>query len=175
MLLNEEQLKGVRDQFPGRIVPVLMVRNPAKRFLSAYKLRHFYMRPAGQPMPDNDTLLSNLNLLLDQHEEDGWFKAQLRFNQYSEAQQRLKSVFGDDTITLSLDRLIQNPEYAFQILEERINLEINRERGIELLQQKINETDIKMSLDAEAIEKLNTYFAKSTEEAEQLCEHSLNL
>lgn len=173
MLLNEEQLKGVRDQFPGRIVPVLMVRNPAKRFLSAYKLRHFYMRPAGQPMPDNDTLLSNLNLLLDQHEEDGWFKAQLRFNQYREAQQRLEAVFGNDAVVLSLDTLTQQPEQAFQILEELIGLGLDRTAAITCLQQKVNETDIQFTLDEATQASLAHCFRDSLADAEDLCGNSL--
>jgi hypothetical protein len=174
MLLNEKQLQGIHEQFPGRVVPVLMVRNPAKRFLSAYKLRHFYLRPAGQPMPDNNTLLSNLNLLLDQWEADGWVKAQLRFNQYREAQQRLEAVFGNDTVTLSLDTLIQQPEHAFQILEERIGLRLDRPSAEACLKQKVNETDIQLTLDASTINKVDNLFKESLIAAEDVCSHKLN-
>ena len=175
MLLSEEQLQGVHDQFAGRVVPVLMVRNPAKRFLSAYKLRHFYMRPADQPMPENDALLSNLNLLLDQGEEDGWVRAQLRFNQYREAQQRLQAVFGDRALVLSLDTLTQQPEKAFQALEDRTGLVVDRPLAETCLQQKVNETDIKVSLDPDTTEKMKTFFAGALEDAEQLCGEHLKL
>ena len=174
MLLNEEQLQGIHEQFPGRVVPVLMVRNPAKRFLSAYKLRHFYLRPSGQPMPENDALLSNLNLLLDQWEADGWVKAQLRFNQYREAQQRLQAVFGDRVLMLSLDTLIQQPEQAFQILEERIGLKLDRPSAEACLQQKVNETDIQLTLDASTINKVDNLFKESLIAAEDICSQKLN-
>ena len=175
MLLNEEQLQGIHEQFPGRVVPVLMVRNPAKRFLSAYKLRHFYLRPSGQPMPDNDALLSNLNLLLDQWEADGWVKAQLRFNQYREAQQRLQAVFGDRVLVLSLDTLTQQPEMALKAIEERTGLDVDRQLAESCLRQKVNETDIKLSLDPSTTDKVKTLFANALMEAEQLCGEKLEL
>ena len=175
MLLREEQLQGVRDQFAGHVVPVLMVRNPAKRFLSAYKLRHFYMRPADQPMPGNDALLSDLNLLLDQGEEDGWVRAQLRFNQYRDATQRLQAVFGDRVLVLSLDTLTQQPEKAFQALEERTGLVVDRPLASACLQQKVNETDIKLSLDSSTAERMQTFFAGALKDAEQLCGERLKL
>ena len=175
MLLSEEQLRDVQKQVTGRVVPVLMVRNPAKRFLSAFKLRHFYMRPAGQAMPDNATLLSNLNLLLDQHEEDGWVKAQLRFNQYREAQQRLEAVFGNDAVVLSLDTLTQQPEQAFQILEERMGLELDRAAAETCLQEKVNETDIQLALDEATQSMLAHRFKGSLDDAEDLCGQSLKI
>ncbi len=175
MLLSEEQLRDVQKQVTGRVVPVLMVRNPAKRFLSAFKLRHFYMRPAGQLMPDNATLLSNLNLLLDQHEEDGWVKAQLRFNQYREAQQRLQAVFGDRVLVLSLDTLAQQPEMALQALEERTGLAVDRPLAEACLQQKVNETDIRLELDSSTQSALQTFFADSLKDAQALCGQQLKL
>ena len=175
MLLSKEQLRDVQKQVTGRVVPVLMVRNPAKRFLSAFKLRHFYMRPAGQAMPDNATLLSNLNLLLDQWEEDGWVKAQLRFNQYREAQQRLQAVFGDSVVVLSLDTLAQQPEMALQALEERTGLAVDRPLAEACLQQKVNETDIRLELDSSTQSALQTFFADSLKDAQALCEQQLKL
>ena len=175
MLLSEQQLRDVQKQVTGRVVPVLMVRNPAKRFLSAFKLRHFYMRPAGQLMPDNATLLSNLNLLLDQWEEDGWVKAQLRFNQYREAQQRLQAVFGDSVVVLSLDTLAQQPEMALQALEERTGLAVDRPLAEACLQQKVNETDIRLELDSSTQSALQTFFADSLKDAQALCGQQLKL
>jgi len=175
MLLNEEQLQGLRDQFAGDVVPVLMVRNPSKRFLSAYKLRHFYMRPDGQPMPENDALLKDLNLLLDRGETDGWVRAQLRFNQYREAQQRLQAVFGDRLLVLSLDTLTKQPAKAFRALEDRTGLVVDRPLAETCLQQKVNETDIKLSLDPSTTEKMKSFFAGALEDAEQLCGEHLKL
>ena len=175
MLLNEEQLQGVHGQVTGQVVPVLMVRNPAKRFLSAYKLRHFYMRPADQPMPENDALLGNLNLLLDQGEDDGWVRAQLRFNQYREAAQRLKTIFGDRVLVLSLDTLTQQPEKAFQAFEEQTGLTVDRPLAESCLQQKVNETDVKLSLDSATAERMKTFFAGALKDAEELCGQHLKL
>lgn len=175
MLLNEAQLQQVADQFHGQVVPVLMVRNPAKRFVSAFKLRHFYLRPPGQPMPDNASLLSNLRLLLEQHEQDGWVKAQLRFNQYREAQQRLAAVFGDRVVVLSLDTLTQQPEKAFQAVEDRTGLTVDRSLAESCLQQKVNETDVRLCLDSATEETLKTFFADTLRDAEQLCGEHLKL
>ena len=175
MLLNEAQLQQVADQFNGQVVPVLMVRNPAKRFVSAFKLRHFYLRPPGQPMPDNASLLSNLRLLLEQSEQDGWVKAQLRFNQYRAAQQRLTAVFGDRVVVLSLDTLTQQPERAFQALEERMGLAVDRPLAEACLQQKVNETDIKLTLDETTQSMLAQRFKGSSDDAEDLCGQSLKI
>ena len=175
MLLNEEQLQGIYDLFKGHVVPVLMVRNPAKRFLSAFKLRHFYMRPKGEPIPDNNTLLSNLNLLLDQHEQDGWVRAQLRFNQYREAQQRLRLVFGDSCLVMSLDTLTQQPEQAFKALEQRTGLALDRPSAETCLHKKVNETNIKLTLDKQTKNSLERFFAESLKDAEDLCGTTLKI
>lgn len=175
MLLSEVQLQQIFDMFNGRVIPILIVRNPAKRFLSAFKLRHFYMRPAGQPVPNNDELLSNLNLLLDQYEKDGWVKAQLLFNQYREAQQRLQAVFGDQVLVFSLDRLILNPYTIFRDFSERTGLDVDHQLAEQCLKKKVNETDIKLSLDLPTIKKLRLFFSDSLADAEELCGEELHL
>ena len=175
MLLNEEQLRGISNQFTGRVLPILMIRNPAKRFLSAFKLRHFYMRPDDKPVPDNETLQRNLNFLLERGEEDRWVNTQLQFNQYREAHQRLEAVFGDDVIVLSLDTLTQQPEHTFKILEQQIGLELDRKSAETCLKYKANETDIQLELDQATNENLQTFFSNALKDAEELCAGKLKL
>ena len=175
MLLSESQLQQISDLFHGRVVPCLMVRNPAKRFVSAFKLRHFYMRPADQAMPDNTSLLNNLRLLLEQAEEDGWVKAQLRFNQYRDALNRMRAVFGERVLVLSLDALTQQPESAFKALEERTGLTLDRNLATACLQQKVNETDIKLTLDETTTSLLHNVFSDSLNDAQDLCGEELKI
>jgi len=175
MLLSEAQLRDMQKQLKGRVVPILMARNPMKRFISAFKLRHFYMRPSGQEAISNGELVSDLNTLLDHRHEDGWMKAQLRFNMYSSAQQRLQAVFGDASFTLSLDALLQNPEQALQAISERTGLEVDMAAAEACMQQKVNETDIQLNLDETTQDRLNEVFSESIREAEDLCGNQLRI
>ena len=165
MLLSKEQLKDIYRLFDGRVVPILMVRNPAKRFVSAFKLRHAYMRPKDQPAPDNYILLKDLNLLLNRHKEDGWVKAQLR----------LTSVFGRNCLILSLDTLVSRPKDAFKVLEDCTGLDLDYDRAISCLREKVNETDINLCIDEPTSKLLNNFFAESIRDAEDLCGHTLKI
>ena len=173
MLMNSDQLVYLRDQLGPKIYCVMVIRNPLKRFLSAFKLRHAYMKPAGEEPPSNECLLEDLKLNLVNN--DGWLRCQMRFNQYAEAIDRFRNVFGENFLFFSLDEVVSNVQGVIGSVSMSTGLNFDIDLAKRVVSKKINETGVNLSLDDDTLGLCSDFFGPSIQAANSLVDHPLKL
>ena len=173
MLMNKDQLVYLRDQLGPGICCVMVIRNPLKRFISAFKLRHAYMRPAGEVTQSNEVLLEDLksNLI----NKDGWLSCQVRFNEYTEAIDRFRSVFRENFLFFSLDEIVSNVEDVVGRVSMSTGLDFDLNIAKQVVSKKINETGVDLSLDDETLDLCSEFFETSIQAANALVDHPLKI
>lgn len=175
MLMNEDQVLNVRNVIRAdRIVVVLMVRNPARRYLSAFKLRLVYMQN-----PDslrNQKPTDWLNQFKQQLRSDnGWNQCQNRYNYYQETASLWRKHFGDDFILLSIDQLVHSTQQTLEIISKRTGVYYQRETIQGLMKEKVNDTGVSFPLDDEALELCEERFGTASQQLDDLMGHKLTL
>lgn len=148
MLMSPSQLTTLKNTLKGRVCAILLARNPLRRFLSAFKLRHTYLRPPGEPLPGNQELLEDLKTIL--RNRDGWLACQIRYNAYADAIHTYTDILGRDFMFFSLDDLVLRTDSVLATIMKVTGLEISPVRAKQVLQSRINETGLDLHLDAEA-------------------------
>lgn len=171
MLLNSQQLEDARKRLNKDTLFILIIRNPLKRFLSAFKLRHAYMRPPSTPAPDNDELLKDLkhNLTSD----NAWMRCQDLFSDYQRAINTFSEQLGERFQFYSLDELTADPETVLERISNATGITFNSSRARILSRRKINETDVVLRLDDETTELCASRFAQSMRSAQAVIGHPL--
>ena len=173
MLMNREELRLAIDRLNARPCFVLIIRNPLKRFLSAFKLRHAYMRPLTKAPPGNDELLADLKDILSLR--DGWLDCQIRFNSYQESIHTFKTQEGCDFQYFSLDELVLRTDSVLGRLTRLTGIDFNANAACEAVTERVNQTDVKLKLDEEAQELCKVHFSTAVESAQELVDHPLQL
>ncbi len=173
MLMNTDQLLYLRDQLGSKICCVMVIRNPLKRFLSAFKLRHAYMKPAGEEPPSNESLLEDLKLNLVN--DNGWLRCQMRFNEYAETIDRFRNVFGDNFLFFSLDEVVSDVQRVIDSVSMSTGLIFDADIAKRVISKKINETGVDLTIDEETLGLCRDFFEASIRSANSLVDHSLKL
>ena len=173
MLLNGDQVAAVREQLGDNTFFVLVVRNPVKRFVSSFRLRHAYMRHADSALPSNDQLLKDFKDIF--RVQDGWFQTQVAFSDYCAAVNEFASAVGDNLICLSLDQLVSDTQSVLSRISCVTGISIDVERACQAVSSKANEINVPFELDIEANALCSSYFADLLNAAEDLVGHRLIL
>lgn len=173
MLMKPEDLSLAIDRLNTRACFVLILRNPLKRFLSAFKLRHAYMRPPGKAAPGNDELLTDLKNIL--RSPSGWLDCQVRFNNYQESIHTFESQAGDNFLYFSLDELVLRIDSVLRRLTSLTGIDFDDNAAHEAVSARINQTDIILEMDEEAQELCEMHFHSAVESAQELVKHPLML
>ena len=161
MLMNAEQVHSARDVIGAeRIVVVLMVRNPARRYLSAFKLGMAYMQdPAVVEAQDQSVLLERFKQSL--RSNDGWNHCQDLYSKYVETANLWANIFGDDFLLISLDELVGSTTTALLRIANRTDFQFDEHLVDDVMQAKVNDVGISFALDDEAQELCDRRFGKS--------------
>ena len=175
MLMNDEQIQQAQEVIAAdRIVVVLMVRHPARRYLSAFKLQQVYMRNSDEAVEhDQLALLEKFKLSL--RSEDGWNQCQDRYNHFAETVERWQSHFGDDFLALSIDLLVGDTNSALQRISERTGFQFEQQEVQAVMKNKVNDVGVSFSLDDEAIDLCEKRFGAVAKQLHELmgCELTL--
>jgi len=175
MLMNEDQILNVRDVIRAdRIVVVLMARNPARRYLSAFKLKLVYMqdlKSLNQQNPSDWLKQFKQQLRFD----DGWNQCQNRYNLYQETASLWSKHFGDDFMLLSIDQLVHSTQQTLETLSKRTGFIYRREVIDSLMKDKVNDVGVSFDLDDEALELCEQRFGPASRKLDALMGHHLTL
>ena len=173
MLLNPDQIRDVVSRLGARVVFVLMIRNPVKRFISAFRLRHAYMRPQGEAPPSNEALNEDFRHIFKS--QDGWFQTQLKFNEYKQSVENYQSVVGSDLLFFSLDELVERVSGVATVISQATGLSFDEEKVQSVVSEKANEVNVPFRLDADSSHICSSYFSDLLQSAEDLVGHRLVL
>jgi hypothetical protein len=164
MLMNAEQIQKARDVIGAeRMIAVLMVRHPARRYLSAFKLGLIYMQdPAVIEGQDPSVLLERFKQSL--RSDDGWNLCQDRYNRFAETAELWSSHFGDDFLMLSLDQLVGSTMTALGRIAERTGFQFDEQSVAAVMQAKVNDVGVDVVLDDEARDLCDHRFGASVQQ-----------
>jgi len=175
MLMNEDQILNVRDVIRAdRIVVVLMARNPARRYLSAFKLKLVYMQDLNslnQQNPSHWLKQFKQQLRFD----DGWNQCQDRYNLYQETASLWSKHFGDDFMLLSIDQLVYSTHQTLETISKRTGFFYQQEVIDSLMKDKVNDVGVSFDLDDEALELCEQRFGPASRKLDALMGHHLTL
>ncbi len=175
MLMNAEQIQLAQDVLAAdRIVVALMVRHPARRYLSAFKLQQVYMRNSDEAVEhDHSALLEKFKQSL--RSEDGWNHCQDRYNHFAETVERWQSHFGDDFLVLSIDQLVGDTTAALKKIIERTGFQFDQRAVQAVMKNKVNDVAVSFSLDDEALDLCEKRFGAVAQQLDELmgCELTL--
>ena len=175
MLMNEDQILKARDVIKAdRIIVILMARNPARRYLSAFKLKLVYMQ---NPDSLRNQSASDWLSQFKQHlrSDDGWNQCQNRYNHYQETASLWEKHFGDDFILLSIDQLVHSTQQTLETISNRTGFCYQKEAIQILMKEKINDTGVSFPLDDEALELCEKRFGNASRQLNDLMGHNLTL
>ena len=158
MLMSEQQIIQAKAIIGAdKILPVMIVRKPRMRYLSAFKLSMVYGHDS-TTISGRDS--KKLLQLFKQHvrSHDGWNQCQDRYNSYIEATQLWRKHFEDDFLVLNFDQLVKRPYEAMSDLADQAGLSFDRDAIHSLAKTKVNDVGIKVELDDEAQELCDQRF-----------------
>ena len=175
MLMNNEQIVKLKDIIGSkRIVVILMVRHPAKRYLSAFKLQQVYMRnPEEAVNHDQSALLEKFKMSL--RSDDGWNHCQNRYNCFAETMKLWRSHFGDNFLVLSIDQLVGDTYSALNNISEQTGFQFDQKAVQAVMQNKVNDVGLSISLDDEAHELCDKRFGLMAQRLNELMGYELTL
>ena len=140
-----------------------MVRHPARRYLSAFKLGLIYMQdPAVIEGQDPSVLLERFKQSL--RSDDGWNLCQDRYNRFAETAELWSSHFGDDFLMLSLDQLVGSTMTALGRIAERTGFQFDEQSVAAVMQAKVNDVGVDVVLDDEARDLCDHRFGASVQQ-----------
>lgn len=158
MLMNEQQIIQSKAIIGAdKILPVLIIRRPRMRYLSAFKLSMVYGQdPTAISGHDKNKLLQQFKQRV--RSNDGWNTCQDRYNSYIEVTHLWRKHFGDDFLVLNFDELVKRPYKAIADLVDRAGLSLDSDSIHSLAQSKVNDVGLTFELDDEANEICNQRF-----------------
>jgi hypothetical protein len=117
MLLTEPQIEIMRNIIGSDAVIILLCRNPVDRIISAVKLVNSYNNLGMTDSQASNWLKDNID------NDSNWIKNQDKFNDYENTEKRFLKYFSN-TIVLSYEKLISQPDVVAKLLEERIGTNV---------------------------------------------------
>jgi len=175
MLMNNEQIDKLKVVVGSKkIVVILMVRNPAKRYLSAFKLQQVYMRNSDETGDHNKlALLEKFKNSL--RSDDGWNRCQDRYNLFTETVKLWQSHFSDNFLMLSIDQLTADTFTALKSITQQTGFQFDQEAVQAVMQNKVNDVGVSFSLDDDARELCEKRFGAAAQRLNELMGYELTL
>ena len=175
MLMNNEQIVKLKDVIGSkRIVVILMVRHPARRYHSAFKLQQVYMRNPDEAV-DQDQLALLEKFKMSLRSDDGWNHCQDRYNRFTETVKLWQSHFGDNFLVLSIDQLVGDTTVALNSISEQAGFQFDQQAVQAVMQNKVNDVGVSFALDDEARELCEKRFGAMAKRLNELMGYELNL
>ncbi|MGR8933316.1 MAG: sulfotransferase [Gammaproteobacteria bacterium] len=164
MILPEEGVRHLSEVVGNDAKIVLMVRNPVRRLVSAFKLLNAYH---GLQIQSED---AERELMQHVADDTGWLKAQDRYNDYESAISLYRRYFGD-ILCLRYDEVVERPQIFKKRLEDYLGQTLNNEKFSALTSKRINQIGENIDLSEEAEKVLCSRYEKQTMYIQRLFDH----
>lgn len=136
---------------------IFIVRNPVKRFISAYKLLKLYGKDS-KSVSFSDSSQELLDIL---DGAGGWLDVQDRFNDYKTIISKYESVF-QDILVLSYDQLYLEPLLTANKIEEYLGIHIDRDKYNALVKKRVNSLGDDFDITEEVYQKISDRYINTT-------------
>ena len=154
MILPEEAIIKMRDDLGKDTKIILLAREPVARFISAFKLLKLY----GNQKYD----MANFEKDLEETMKSmpGWMQQQDELNDYESSLNQYRQYF-NNVLFLSFEQLVSTPETVYTKLSEFLQVDINKERYLNVLSAKVNDLGDAREISPEIYEILDERYSDS--------------
>ena len=157
MLLDQTQVKTVKNTIGEDAFIFIMCRNPIKRMISSFRLIASLNFPSKSQEELDQIFMRLLNT------ENDWFPRHLRYNRYRQAYETYKTQFSK-VLPLCFDDISQDPDHLLKQISDFLDLDYNSCITAEFFERKINALAIQYQPSVTVTNRLKTVLSPLEED-----------